>query len=606
MSLKKVVRIGGACAFLGDSSTSAPQLLAGGDLDYMIFDYLAEVTMMILARVKSRRPDMGYARDFVDIVRDQIGEFAARGVKVITNAGGVNPSACRDVILEIAREAGVTLNVAVVEGDDLTGRLDELRNRGIREMYSGEPWPEHMMIANAYLGARPIAEALAMGADMVLTGRVVDSALTLGPLVHEFGWTDEDFDQLARGSLAGHIIECGAQATGGLFTDWESVPDWAHIGYPVIECHPDGTFVVTKPPETGGLVTPATVGEQLLYEIGDPQAYLLPDAACDFSEVRIESDGENRVRVTGARGRPPTETYKVCAGYHDGFRCVAVLPVIGIDAARKAERQAGAIIERTREMFQQRGFEDYRRVWIEPLGAEASYGGNSRTRLAREVACKIAVEHDRKEALLLFAREVYSPVTSMSPGSTGWFTARPEVSRVVKLFSFLIPKEEVGVRITLNGETREVRTRTGGGFDPASIERPPVPPPPRLEGRTVQVPLVKLAWGRSGDKGDSFNIGLIARKPEFLPYIRAGVSEGAVKDYMAHVFEGAEDPRVERFELPGFQALNFLFHESLGGGGMSSLRLDMLAKGMCQQLLDFMVPLPADFAARHGLAEGEN
>ena len=602
MTTDKVVRIGGASAFLGDTSMSAPQLIKGGNLDYLVFDYLAEITMMFLARAKYKRADLGYARYFVDAVMpENVRDIADGGIKVVTNAGGVNPRACREAVLNVAGRAGADLKVAIVEGDDLTPRLEELKARGITEMYSGASWPEQMISANAYLGARPIAEALAMGADVVLTGRVPDSALTLGPLMHEFGWTDEDFDLLACGSLAGHIIECGAQATGGLFTDWELVPDWANIGYPVIECGPDGSFVVTKPPGTGGLVTPATVGEQMLYEIGDPQAYILPDVVCDFSQVRMEQADQDKVRVSGARGRPPTESYKVCAGFHHGYRCVAMLPVIGFDAVRKAERQARAVLERIRGMLDRQGLGDYRAVLIEPLGAEASYGAHSRARRTREVALKIAVEHDRREAVEVFAREVYAPVTSMSPGSTGWLGGRPEVTPVVRLFSFLIPKDELQATVSLGGETQAVKVRTAGEFDPATITRPPISPAPPQTDETVTVPLIRLAWGRSGDKGDDCNIGLMARKPDYLPYIRAALTAEAVKDFMAHVFEGSENPRVESFELPGLNALNLLLHESLGGGGASSLRLDPLAKGMAQQLLEFPIPVPASLVREHGL-----
>ncbi|MBW1983093.1 MAG: DUF1446 domain-containing protein [Deltaproteobacteria bacterium] len=594
MKSGKTVRIGGACGFLGDTSISTPQLISGGNVDYIVYDYLAEVTMSLLARVKAKRPDMGYAHYFTDvIITENIREIAKQGIRIVSNAGGVNPGACRDKVLEIAKKAGIELKVAVIQGDDLMPRLEELKQKNITEMYTGEHWPDGMMSINAYLGARPIADALAAGADIVITGRVVDSALTLGPLMNEFGWPDEEYDLLAQGSLAGHIIECGAQATGGLHTDWELVPDWTNIGYPVVECYSDGSFLVTKPPETGGLVNPATVGEQLLYEIGDPQAYFLPDVVCDFSQVNIEQTDIDTVRVTGAIGRPPTDTYKVYAAYHDGYRCIAVLPVIGFDAARKAERQSKAVIERMQSIFRQKNLGDYRDTLIESMGAESSYGPHSKSRETREVACKISVEHDKREALEIFAREVYAPTTSMSPGSTGWFTGRPAVAPVIKLFSFLISKKELPVAVIVGKEAKPVDVRIEGGFNPDKIVRPDVPEAIRVDGDMDTVPLIHLAWGRSGDKGNSCNIGIIARKAKYLPYIRSALTEAAVQYYMAHVFEGAVNPKVERFELPGINALNFLLHESLGGGQMASLRMDPLAKGMAQQLLDFPIPISA-------------
>jgi hypothetical protein len=602
---EKVVRIGGASAFLGDSSIAVPQLVRSGQVDYIVLDYLAEVTMSYLARAKARRPEAGYAADFVEMMAENIRDIAHHKVKVIADAGGVNPEACRAAVARVAEEAGINLKIAVVAGDDLMPRLEEIRAKGFHEMFSGEPFPQKLMSMNAYLGGVPIARALALGADVVITGRVVDSALTLGPLIHEFGWALDDWDKLAQGSLAGHINECGAQATGGLHTDWADVPDWANIGYPILECRADGSFIVTKPKGTGGLVTPATVGEQLLYEVGDPQAYLLPDVACDFAQVRITQAGSDRVLVEGAKGRPPTATYKVCATHHQGWRGIAVLPVVGMDARAKAVRQAEAVIERTRRMLRERNLGDYSQVVIEPLGAEATYGAHARAGAAasREVICKIAVEHEDKRGVEIFTREVNSPMTSMSPGSTGWFGGKPATMPVVKLFSFAYPKRDVTVTVSIDGKTERVQIPTEGGFEAAKIERPQVAPPAARPRDTVEVPLIRLAWGRSGDKGDKFNVGLIARKPDYLPWIRAALTEQAVRDWFAHCFAGAKAPRVERFDLPGLDALNFLCHEALGGGGTASLRLDPLAKGMAQQLLEFPVPVPRELALRDGLTE---
>ena len=254
----KIVRIGGASGFWGDSSVAAPQLVRSGRIDYLVFDYLAETTMAILAAARAKAPELGYATDFVDVaMRAVLADVVARGIKVVSNAGGVHPRACAAALAALARELGVEVRVAVVEGDDVSAQLPALRAAGRRDLFSGEALPERVLSANAYLGALPIARALSAGADVVITGRCVDSAVTLGPLIHEFGWNLDDYDRLAGGSLAGHIIECGCQATGGLFTDWESVPDWPAIGYPIVECAADGSFVVTKPPGTGGLIARA-------------------------------------------------------------------------------------------------------------------------------------------------------------------------------------------------------------------------------------------------------------------------------------------------------------------------------------------------------------
>ena len=602
--MTKIVRIGGAGGFLGDSSVAAPQLLRGGNLDYMILDYLAEATMSSLGQMRAARPDQGYARDFTEWVwKDNLRDLKAQGVKIVTNAGGLNPRACRDRMEKLAAEAGLSFKIAIVEGDDLADRLDDLKTRGLTEMFTGAPFPDPKAVfsANAYFGATPIAAALAAGADMVITGRVVDSALVLGPLMHEFGWTEDDHDLLSAGSLAGHVIECGAQGTGGLFTDWEDVPDWAHIGYPIIECHADGSFVVTKPEGTGGLVSPAAVAEQILYEVGDPQGYALPDVVCDFTQVKVEQTGEHRVRVTGARGYPPSDRYKVCVTFGDGFRFIGASPVVGRDAAAKGQRQSEAMLERIGEMLRDRNLPPLRDSRIEILGAEASYGANARpeARQAREVVCRIGAEHEDEAALRLLTREFASPTTSMSVGTTGWFGGAPTISPVSRVFSVLLPRQEVVATVSLGDQTLTITPDSPAEtFDPAKVERPVVDATTDDGGEMVTVPLIDVAWARSGDKGDAFNVGVIARDPALLPWLRKDLTEAKVKAWFAHEFEGAVDPKVIRYELPGMAALNFHCIQALGGGQFSSLRLDPLAKGKAQQLLDIEVTVPKALAAR--------
>ncbi|MBM3488937.1 MAG: DUF1446 domain-containing protein [Alphaproteobacteria bacterium] len=590
----KTVRLGGASAFWGDSSLGAPQLVHGAEIDYLVFDYLAELTMSIMAAARARRPDAGYATDFVAITMKQlVRDIKAKGIKVVSNAGGVNPLACRDALQRVAEEAGVSLKVGVVLGDDLMARQAEFRAAGTHEMYSDAAFPDKLMSINAYLGARGIAAALAEGCEVVITGRVVDSAVTLGPLMHEFGWADDDFDRLAAGTLCGHIIECGAQCTGGLFTDWERVASWENIGYPVAEVSADGSFVIGKPRGTDGLVCFGSVAEQLLYEIQDPSAYLVPDVACDFTAVQMREMGENRVLVSGARGRPPTSTYKVSATYQDGLRNVATLVIGGIDADRKARRTGQTILARTRRMFQQRNLADYSETRLEVLGSEDMYGSNSRLAGPREVVLRIAVKHPEKEALEIFAREFAPAGTSMAPGTTG-LGGRPSPTPIVRLFSFLVEKADVPVELDIEGNRRPVAIRTAGGFPgSASAEvRAVAALPP--EGATVNLPLVRLAYGRSGDKGDTANIGIIARQPECLPLLRWWLTPERVKAYFAHLCRGP----VERFDLPGLGAMNFLLHRSLGGGGMASLHSDNLAKAYAQMLLDLEVPVPKAVAQR--------
>ena len=595
--MKKIVRIGGASAALGDSSTAAAQLIAAG-VDYLMLDYLAEVTMSYLSAIKRADPRTGYARDFTEWVwKDNLAEIVRRGVKIVTNAGGTNPEACRERMLAIAREQGFSPRIAIVTGDDLLDRATGFAD--VKEMFSGAAFPpvDKLGGVNAYLGAFPIAVAFARGADHVITGRVADSAMGLAPLIHEFGWRPQDYDRLASGTLVGHVLECGAQSTGGLHTDWREVPDWAHAGYPIAECRTDGSFTVTKPEGTGGLVTPATVGEQMLYEIGDPQAYIAPDVVCDFSAVTMERAGENRVAVSPARGYAPTATYKVCATWLDGHRATALTPVVGMEAAAKAKRQAEAILVRTSEMLRERNLPPLRASRIDILGADSSYGVDPDRSTVREVIAKVSVEHDDERGLKVFLREQASPIVSMSPGTTTWFGLTPQTMKISKVFSFLIDKAEVPARIDLDGETTLHAAPQPGVFDPAQVRRPAAPAEPSAEP-TVEVPLIRLAWGRSGDKGDAFNVGIIARRPELLPWIRAALTPERVAQVFAHEFEDSGRRKVERFDLPGVHGLNFLLHEALGGGGGSSMRVDMLAKGKAQQLLEIPISVPARLAAQ--------
>ena len=590
----KVVRVGGGCAFYGDSSVAPTQLMKAG-IDYLALDYLAEATMPLLGMMRAGRSDSGYALDFTEWVwKDNLALIRETGTRIVTNAGGVNPSACAVRMAAIAAEAGLSFKIAVIEGDEMIARLPELAAEG-GEMFTGAPFPptDKIVTANAYLGATPIARALAMGADVVITGRVVDSALTLGPLIHEFGWAADDLDYLASGSLAGHVIECGAQGSGGLFTDWEQVPDWAHIGYPIVECVADGSFVVTKPEGTGGLVSVPVVAEQVLYEVGDPQAYMLPDVTCDFTALKLEQVDEHRVRVSGCIGHPPTGRYKVSITWKDGLRCFAHMPIVGRDAARKGQRQCEAVLTRVDEMLRMRNLAPFRAKRIELLGADASYGAQGRREDTREVVCRVGVEHEDAAAMACFMREFDSPTTSMAVGTTGWFGGRPEVRPVLRVFSTTVERGVVPVTITM-GEHCETVTvpDPSARFDPAALVRP-VPGESATANDPIEVPLIELAWARSGDKGDAFNIGVIARKPAYLPHIRAALTELALRRWFAHEFEGAANPEVRSYEVPGLDALNFHLLDALGGGQMASLRMDPLAKGKAQQLLDMPIAIPA-------------
>ncbi len=593
--MSKTVRIGGASGFWGDSSVAAPQLVHHGQVDYLVFDYLAELTMSILAAARAKDPQLGYATDFVSVaMKSVLKDIVVQGIRVISNAGGVNPQACADALAALAAEQGVALKIAIVQGDDVMPLLPQLRADGVRELQAGTPLPAKLLTANAYLGALPIKQALDAGAQVVITGRCVDSAVTLGALMHEFGWAADDWNPLAHGSLAGHIIECGCQATGGLHTDWEDVPDWPHIGYPVIECSADGSFVVTKPEGTGGLVNTAVICEQMLYEIGDPRRYLLPDVTCDFSQVTVAQSGSNRVQVRGARGLPPPPSYKVSSTYVDGFRCTAQLTIVGIDAVRKAKRTGQAILERTREIFATMGLADFSRTLVEVLGSEqGNFGPHAQHAATREAVLRVAVMHPQKAALEIFAREIAPAGTSWSPGTTG-ADGRPKPSPAIKQFAFLLDKKLLHPEVVIAGERVAVAVPHGQSDVPWPDDVSPASEQSIAGAPTDMkiVPLLCLAWARSGDKGDSSNIGVIAREPQWLPLLRDQLTPERVAQWLAHLVKGS----VTRFDLPGIHAMNFLCTQALDGGGMASLRNDPLGKGMAQILLTMPVHVPADWS----------
>ena len=598
---EKVLRIGGASGFWGDAARATPQLLNAPGLDYIVYDYLAEITMSIMARARAKDESKGYAADFVSAaMQPNLGLIAERGIKVISNAGGVNPEACVAALRAVIAEQGLNLKVACVTGDDLIDSKKTLQALGVTEAFSGAAFPptEKVLSINAYLGAFPIARALELGADIVVTGRCVDSAVTLGACLHAFGWGRDDLDQLAMGSLAGHILECGPQATGGNFTDWESVTGLANMGYPIAEISADGSFVCTKPTDTGGLVSVGTVSEQMLYEIGDPQAYMLPDVVCDFSTARIEQVGENRVQVSGATGRPAPDTYKVSATFADEFRGGTYMSFYGIDADKKARTLGAAVFAAARNVFTAFDLPDFSETSIELMGTESQYGDFSEVSSSREVVMKIAAKHPDAIGIGILLKEAVGLGLATPPGLSGFAGSRPSPSPVVRLFSCTVPKAQIQVKIALDDETFLCDEAHGELLDPSTIARPDTPTAEmEMDKDMVEVPLIALAWGRSGDKGNKANIGIIARRAEYLPYICTALTTAVVRQRFAHFLADTSAGSVERFILPGAHAINFLLHDVLGGGGVASLRNDPQGKGYAQLLLSCPIPIPAKIAA---------
>jgi hypothetical protein len=440
-----MIRIANGQGFWGDWLEAPVRLIDQGPIDYLALDYLAEITMSILQKQKQADPNLGYARDFPPLVARVAKKLRERGVKVIANAGGVNPAACAREVVRLAPG----LKVAVVLGDDVFGRLDEFLAKGyeMRDMDTGEPIAgirDRILSANAYIGAFPLAEALSTGADVVIAGRSTDTALALAPMIHRYGWKADEYDKLAAGTIAGHIIECGAQCTGGnCQMDWQSIPNMADIGYPIVEAEPDGSFTVTKHRSAGGRVSSHTIKEQLLYELGDPKNYITPDCVADFTSIRLEDTGPDRVRVSGIRGgkRPPS--LKLSIAYANGWKAIGTL-VYSWPQAREKARAADTIV---RARLEHLGLK-FDEIYTEFFGIDACLGSAAPPNPdPPEVQVRIGVRGADKKAVDRFTRELIPLVLNGPPGATGFGEGRPAVREIVAYWSALVPREEIATRV---------------------------------------------------------------------------------------------------------------------------------------------------------------
>ncbi|HEX8726505.1 MAG TPA: acyclic terpene utilization AtuA family protein [Gemmatimonadaceae bacterium] len=452
--MKDIVRVASGQGFWGDWLEAPRRQVEGGPVDYLMLDYLAEVTMSILQKQKERDPKMGYARDFIGAVESVLGAVVERGVRVIANAGGVNPPACAEAVRAVAAKAGVQdrLKVGVITGDDLLPALDALIAAGhaLANMETGEPLTtvrDRVLSANAYIGSVPIVEALSQGANIVITGRSTDTALTMAPLRYEFGWKADDWNRLAAGIIAGHIIECGAQCSGGnCLYRWRDVPDLANVGYPIIEGHPDGSFFVTKHPNTGGWINVPSVSEQLVYEMGDPRSYITPDVVADFSSIRLEQAGQNRVRVFGIAGREATDKLKVSIAYRDGYKAVGSLVYAWPDAVEKAQLADRVL----RERLDRLGLR-FDHVLSEFVGASATHGrlAGDAGRDAPEVQYRVGVRSHDHAMVERFTREIVPLVLNGPPSVTGFAAGRPKVEEIVAYWPALIDKTVVKTQVEI-------------------------------------------------------------------------------------------------------------------------------------------------------------
>lgn len=569
--------------FWGDDPTAAKRQVEGGPIDYLVMDYLAEVTMAILNKQMARDPAKGYATDLLLQLRDVLVTAVENDIKIISNAGGVNPLAAGEAVEKLAAELGVAdrVKVGVVLGDDLYPRLDELIARGetFTHLETGEPIEAirgDILSANAYLGAGPLVEALAMGANVVVCGRVTDAGVTLAPMIHEFGWAPDDWDRVASGVVAGHIVECGLQATGGNFTDWGKVPSWSNMGYPLVEVREDGTFTVTKHPDTGGLVSVHTITEQLLYEIGPP-GYLSADAVARFDTIQLTQEGPDRVGVHGVRGTPAPDTLKVSISYRDGYRAFGRLLISGPDALDKAEA--------VEDMFWESvgGSDAYDEALAQVIGWDGTHPPIDPDHEPNEVILQLGVR-DRDAAKIQrgFAAQVVPKVLGSVPGIT--YIAdhgRPRPSEVVGFWPALISRTAVTAEVIVGDQRVEVPMGDWSRSTAAPFEVEEAGAEFSETGVDVTVPLSELCLARSGDKGNIANLGVIARSPAVYLWMLDNLTEDAIDEF----FDEVDHRDIERFELPNLLSVNFLIHDALGGGGTRSLMADPQAKTFAQFLL---------------------
>lgn len=452
--MKDRITIANGQGFWGDSIDAPVNLVQGGPLDYLTLDYLAEVTMSIMQRQKLKNPDLGYATDFVQLIDRILPVVMDKNIRVIANAGGVNPEACRKAVFEVAKKRGVKgLRIGIITGDNILSRIPEFEKQHVdmKSMDTGESLYDlirsghEVLSANVYMSSLPIAEALTQGAQIIIAGRTTDTGLAMAPMVHEFGWAWDDWNRLAAGTIAGHIIECGAQCTGGNFSRWSEVPDLWNVGYPIVEARPDGTFWVTKHPGTGGLVSVDTVSEQLLYEMGDPRAYITPDVTADFTTIRLEQDGDNRVRVFGIQGRPSTAFFKVSASYLKGYKASGQLTISGPRAIEKAKLSAEILWKR----LERSGF-TFDETSTEYVGVNACHEGVvSVPGQINEVVLRVGVKDKNRKHVDRFGKEIAPLVTSGPPGVTGFAGGRPKPQEIVAFFPTLIPKSLITTQVSV-------------------------------------------------------------------------------------------------------------------------------------------------------------
>ncbi|MBI9059433.1 MAG: DUF1446 domain-containing protein [Labilibaculum sp.] len=591
--MKNKIRIANAGGFWGDDLGVLRRQLEGGDVDYISSDFLAEVTMSILRKQQLKNESLGYVTDFVDQIVDVADLMKEKGVRMITNAGGINPIGCARKILSELKKKGISIKIAVVDGDNIIDRIDEFypAKANFKNMDSGEDFTEiaeNIQSANIYLGVPPLLKALESGADLILAGRVTDTSVTMAPMIHELGWKLDDWDKLAAGLIAGHIIECGAQSTGGNFTDWQKIPRWDNMGYPIVEMQQNGEFTVYKHENTGGLISIDTIREQLVYEMGNPEQYISPDVVADFSHLILEQVGENRVSVKNAKGYASTPFLKVSMAFEDGYKATSSIVISGGRVLNKAQEFENIFWERLNTTYQKKN--------TEFVGYNACHQHLAENIDPNEILLRLSVYDSDVAKIKNFSMSI-APLILSGPSGVAVTGGRARMQQVITYWPTLIPKEHITSAVhILNDEgevleSYEIGSVLGNEEEMLVMdlkEHTEYVDPSWEEDRLITVHLRDICLGRSGDKGDTVNVGVLARSEEIYQYLKHDLTAKKVREMFGKMTKG----KVTRFEIDNLLALNFLLEESLDGGGTKSLMIDAQGKTFASALLNQEIMIP--------------
>ncbi len=587
-----MIRIGNAGGYWGDDLSALKRQLLGGPLDYITMDFLAEITMSILQRQRQKNPELGYATDFLNQIKDCLPLIVEKNVKVISSAGGINPVGLAKKIIETANQQGIKVKVGVVHGDNIIDQIDELTSKGEKftNIDTNEDFADvrsRVTSANVYLGAEPVVKALEQGCQIIVTGRVTDTGITLAPMMHEFGWKWDDWDKIASGVIAGHIIECGAQSSGGNISDWRDVKSFNNIGYPIVEMESSGEFTVTKHNGTGGLVSEKTVKEQLVYEMGDPANYITPDGIARFDSINLKQSGKDRVRVFGIKGEPLTDKLKVSMSYDDGWKAQGGILVSGPNTYAKAKSLA--------EIYWKRLGLKYEEARTDMIGSGSIWPQSIRSSETTEIILQFGVRDKDYKKVEEFGKLIPALILSGPSGLAVTGGGRPRPSKVVAYWPALMKRTNCSAKVqaidTDGNENEFDITFKPNNYNSVKVNLNALSAV-RLKKPTGKLKagvLRDLAYARSGDKGDTCNIGVLARSPEIYHWLVKNLTAAKVKSFFKGICKG----KVIRYELNNLQGLNFLLEESLGGGGTRSLMVDPQGKTLSQALLQMPIKAPS-------------